>query len=381
MPRFRAEEVRPFGIAVMHSAGATAEEAALIVDHHIDAILTGEEDHGLPLGTQYIPDMREGAIKPGTPFTVEKETPTTLMVHGNFNFGHYVSHHVMQRLIAKAKTQNVAAASIRYQCHVGRLIDYTAMAAREGMIALMMCDGAWGPKFMAPHGGRDRRLGINPWSMCLPNDTGGVVGFDMTAAVSSGSKVLRARERGEPVPEGWLADKDGKPTTDPEAFFKGGSFLPVGGVVAHKGYALCFMIEAMADVLSGMEYREEPGRPWPIIDGCFMALFNVEAFRPLIDFKRDMAGFIEWVKSSRPADGSPGVFYPGERSNTTKQKRLKDGIDIPKFIWDRIMGFARDYGVSESLAPRALGPSPGDDIKAAAEGIPKTFVQSIQPKK
>ncbi|MFO1188648.1 MAG: Ldh family oxidoreductase [Alphaproteobacteria bacterium] len=252
MPRFRAEEVRPFGIAIMNAAGATVEEATLIVDHHIDAILTGEEDHGLPLGTQYIADMREGAIKTGVPFTIEKESPTTLMVHGNFNFGHYVSHHVMRRLIEKAKTQNVAAASIRYQCHVGRLIDYTAMAAREGMIALMMCDGAWGPKFMAPHGGRDRRLGINPWSMALPNDTGGVVGFDMTAAVSSGSKVLRARERGEKVPEGWLADKDGKPTTDPEDFFRGGSFLPVGGVVAHKGYALCFMIEAMADVLSGM---------------------------------------------------------------------------------------------------------------------------------
>lgn len=364
MPRFRAEDVRPLGIAVMQGAGATEEEAALVVDHHINSILMGEEDHGFPLGTQYIRDIEGGTIKPGAPMTIEKETPTTLLVNGNFNFGHYVSHHVMLRLIEKARTQNVAAGSIRYQCHVGRLIDYTAMAAEAGMVALMMCDGAWGPKFMAPHGGRERRLGINPWSIALPSDTGGVVGFDMTAAVSSGSKVSRARERGEPVPEGWIIDKDGRPTTDPNDFWNGGSFLPAGGVVAHKGYALCFMIEALADVLSGMEFREEPERPWPIIDGCFMALFNVEAFRPLIDFKRDLGGFIEWVKSSPPAEGSPGVFYPGERSTLTKARRQREGIDIPQFIWDRIVDYAKRYGVDD-LVPEPLGAGAADDVRAA----------------
>lgn len=382
MPMFRPQDVRPLGIAIMQAAGATREEAELIVDHHIAAILYGEGDHGYPLGTQYIEDIKAGTIKPGAPFTIEKETPTTLMVHGNFNFGHYVSHHVMTRLIAKAKTSMVAAASIKYQCHVGRLIDYTSMAAREGMVALMMCDGGWGPKFMAPVGGRDRRLGINPWSMALPNDTGGIVGFDMTAAVSSGSKVISARQRGEKIPEGWILDKDGKQTTDPNDFFKGGSFLPVGGVVPHKGYALCFMIEALADVLSGMEFREEPGRPWPIIDGCFMAVFNVEAFRPLIDFKRDLGQFLEWVKSSRPAEGSPGVFYPGERSSLNRKRAEKEGIDIPQFILERVLKHAKAYGVDEKLIPKALGPGKSDHIKAATDQGAKLMMQEssgVQP--
>src|SRR5882762_4179014 len=101
MPLFRPDDLRPIGNAVMQAAGAHEEEARLIVDHHIDALLYGEGDHGYPLGTQYIPDIKEGTIKPGSPFIIEKETPTTLMVHGNFNFGHYVSHHVMTKLIAK----------------------------------------------------------------------------------------------------------------------------------------------------------------------------------------------------------------------------------------------------------------------------------------
>ena len=361
MPRFRSEDLRPLGVAILEAAGATEEESGLIVDHHLDSILTGEEDHGFSLGTQYIPDIKQGTIKPGTPFTIEKETSTTLLVHGNFNFGHYVSHHVMKLLIAKAKTQNVAAASIKYQCHVGRLIDYTAMAANEGLVALMMCDGAWGPKFMAPYGGRERRLGINPWSIALPSDQGSTVGFDMTAAVSSGSKVFRARERGERIPEGWIIDKDGRSTTDPEDFQRGGSFLPAGGIVAHKGYALCFMIEALADVLSGMEFQEDRGRPWPIIDGCFMALFNVEAFRPLLDFKRDLGSFIAWVKSSAPAEGSRGVFYPGERSHLNRERQLREGADIPGYIWQRLLTYAKEYGV-EQFVPQPLGSGKADDL-------------------
>jgi uncharacterized oxidoreductase len=301
----------------------------------------------MELGTQYIPSIEAGILKPGTPITIERETATTLMVHGNFNFGHYVSHHVMQRLIAMAKAHHVAAASIKYQCHVGRLVDYTAMAAREGMVALMMTDGAWGPKFMAPWGGRERRLGVNPFSIALPSDTEGVVAFDMTAGTVSFMKIIRAREQGQPIPEGWLIDKDGRPTTDPNAFYEGGSVLPLGGVQGHKGYALSFMIEALADVLSGMEFREDPTRPWPIIDGCFMAVFNVEAFRPLVDFKRDLRWFIDYVKSSPPAEGSPGVFYPGERSHLNAVRASREGVHIPDDVWARILEYVTRYGLQD----------------------------------
>ena len=319
-----------------------------MVGHCLESLLSGEDNHGQELGTQYIPAIREGILQPGREITIERETPTTLMVDGNFNFGHYVSHHTMTRLIDKAKTQNVAAASIRYQCHVGRLIDYTTMAAREGMIALMMTDGAWGPKFVAPWGGTDRRLGVNPWSMAVPRN-GGWLGFDMTSGSVSMLKVFRAAEEGRSIPEGWIIDAHGHPTTDPNDWFKGGSALPVGGVLGHKGYVLTFMIELLADVLSGMEFRDDPARPWPVIDGSFMAVFNVEAFRPLADFTRDTDAMIDYVKSSALAEGSSGVFYPGERSQVTRQDRLETGVPIPERIWDDFSRYAHEYGVTDLL--------------------------------
>lgn len=353
MPRFAVESLRPLGEAILVAAGTTPEEASLVIDHACDALLSGETNHGMELGTQYIAAIQKGTLRPGTPFTVVRETPTTLMVDGGMNLGHYVSHHAMTRLIDKARSHHVAAASIRYQGHVGRLIDYTSMASRAGMVALMMCDGAWGPKFMAPYGGADRRLGVNPFSLTVPGPDGGVVGFDMTAGTVSMMKVFRAHAEGRGIPEGWIVDSRGRPTTDPGDFMAGGSTLPFGGVQAHKGYVITFMIEVLADVLSGMEFKEDLTRPWPIIDGCFMAVFDVEAFRPLVDFRRDLAAFIEYVKSSRLAEGSQGVFYPGERSAMSRQRRSVEGVVIPDDVWDTIAARAREFGVHQ-LVPQPV---------------------------
>jgi LDH2 family malate/lactate/ureidoglycolate dehydrogenase len=349
MPRFDIEELRPLGEGILTAAGATEQEARVTVDHCLYAHLTGEDNHGMEQVVWYTDWIAKGLLKPAQAITVERESETTLLVNGNLNFGHHVSDWTMQRLIEKADRFNVAAASIRYQTHVGRLIDYTAMAARQGMIALMMCDGAWGPKWVAPTGGRERRLGVNPWSIALPSDMGGTVGFDMTTGAVSGTKIWRAKAEGRPIPEGWIIDAAGNDTTDPNDLDRGGAMLPMGGPQAYKGYALNFMIEALGDILSSMEYREDPQRPYAVIDGAFMAVFKVEAFRPLVEWNRELRGFIEWVKSSEPAAGSDGVMYPGERSYRTTRERREQGVVIPDDVWERIAACAGRQGVAELI--------------------------------
>jgi uncharacterized oxidoreductase len=346
-----AKDLRRIGEAILEAAGATAEEASLILDHCIASHLTGEDNHGIEQVVWYSEWMRDGHLVSGVAPTVEKETDTTILVHGNFNTGHYVSHWTMQRLIEKARTSHVAAASIKYQMHVGRLIDYTRLAADAGMIGLMMCDSGWGPKYVAPVGGRERRLGANPWSMAVPSDLGGVVGFDMTSGSVSGTKITRAVAEGERIPEGWIVDSLGRPTTDPNDFAAGGAMLPMGGTHGlHKGYVLNFMIEALADVLSGMEFREDPTKPTATIDGCFMAVFDVEAFRPLVEWNRDLRGLVEYVKSSAPAEGAPGIFYPGERSHLSSLERADRAIAIPDDVWAKVTAAAAGFGVSDLVS-------------------------------
>ena len=50
------------------------------------------------------------------------------------------------------------------------------------------------------------------------------------------------------LPEGYLIDCDGNPTTDPEDYFNGGAILPAG---EHKGYGLGLLGEIVADAFAG----------------------------------------------------------------------------------------------------------------------------------
>src|SRR5262249_16338302 len=75
-------------------------------------------------------------------------------------------------------------------------------------------------------------------------------------------------------------------TTEPKDYRKGGAPLPLGGTEGYKGSGLAAMVEVLCGLLTGLGFGVEPtGRH---NDGCFMAVFNVAAFRPLEDFKKEV---------------------------------------------------------------------------------------------
>jgi len=125
------------------------------------------------------------------------------------------------------------------------------------------------------------------------------------AAVAAG-KVALAAARGEEIPAGWIVDQDGRQTTDPTRLRKGGALLPLGGTEGYKGSGLAAMVEVLCGLLTGLGFGVEPtGRH---NDGCFMAVFNVAAFRPLTDFKKEVAEFARYLKATPPSAGSTGVL-------------------------------------------------------------------------
>ena len=74
----------------------------------------------------------------------------------------------MRYTIEKAKNQNVAAATVFRQSHIGRLASYPLLAAAEGMIAMITADSGRSAKAVAPFGGAKARLGTNPISLRHP---------------------------------------------------------------------------------------------------------------------------------------------------------------------------------------------------------------------
>ncbi len=78
-------------------------------------------------------------------------------------------------------------------------------------------------------------------------------------------------------------------------------------------------------------------------------LFNVAAFRPLEDFKKEVADFARYLKSTPPSEGSKGVFYPGEIEYIREQERRRDGIEVEDATWDKLKALATDYKLAAEL--------------------------------
>ncbi len=347
MPVFTPEYLHKVTYNIYRAKGVPENEAEIVATHQVKANLVGHDSHGVIHILEYCERIDKGHIVPGAPFVVERETPTTAVINGNWGFGFVVTEKAMRMAIDKAKTQGIAAITVHFQSHIGRLGDYPTMAAREGMIGLITADSGAGPKAVVPFGGKARRLGTNPICIGVPSDMEGQVLLDMATSAVAAGKISLARNRGEQVPAGWIVDKDGNPTTDPRDYAAGGAILPVGADQGHKGYGLSFMVEMFSGLLTGLGFGIDPQARHN--DGVFISVYQVENFRPLADFKREMKEFAEFVKTSPPAEGFTEVLYPGEIEYKTELKRREEGIDVEEETWNQITDLMRELKVLDAV--------------------------------
>jgi uncharacterized oxidoreductase len=347
MPRVRAERLTEIGTALLRAAGASQEEAEAVAAGCVKANLAGHDSHGIIAIPTYIDRIKAGHIVPGAPFTIVQESPATTVIDGHWGFGFHVNAKAMRLTIEKAKTTNVAACTVFRQSHVGRLGAYPLMAAEAGMIGIATADSGRSPKLVAPFGGREARLGTNPIAIAVPSDLEGPFCLDMATSAVAAGKVMLYAARGEEIPRGWVVAGDGKLTTDPTLLRKGGALLPLGGTEGYKGSGLAAMVEVLCGLLTGLGFGVEPtGRH---NDGCFMAVFNVAAFRPLAEFKKEVAEFARYLKATPPSEGSSGVLYPGEIEHLREQERSKSGIDVEDATWSKLAALAAEYGLASAL--------------------------------
>ena len=347
MPIMSAEKLVEIAESLLIAAGASEEESKVIARYNIGANLVGHDSHGIILIPTYIDRIKAGHIVPQAPWVITKETPTTTVIDGNWGFGYAVTDRAMRYTIEKAKTQNVAAATVFRQSHIGRLASYPLVAAGEGMIAMITADSGRSPKHVAPYGGAKARLGTNPICFAVPSNLEGPLVFDMATSAAAAGKINVATARGDQVPTGWLIDAEGKPSTDPRVLRSGGALLPLGGTEGYKGTGLAAIVEILSGLLTGLGFGIEPtGRH---NDGCFIAVFNVAAFRELGVFKQEVTEFAEYLKATPPAQGFSEVFYPGEIEFRKEKDRRANGVPIEDSTWNKLRDLAEGYGLTGRL--------------------------------
>ena len=123
--------------------------------------------------------------------------------------------------------------------------------------------------------------------------------------------------------------------------------LPLGGAEGYKGTGLAAIVEILSGLLTGLGFGVEPsGRH---NDGCFMAVFNVQAFRDLATFKQEVTDFAHYLKDTPLAQGSTEIYYPGEVEFRKEQDRRKNGVPIEDATWNKLKELATGYGFADTL--------------------------------
>ncbi len=197
-------------------------------------------------------------------------------------------------------------------------------------------------------GGRTAFLGTSPFAMAAPGHTPLVL--DMATAVAARGKIRRAAQRGEPIPEGWALDEQGRPTTDAEAGYRG-IVLPFAGP---KGSGLSLMMEAFAGVMSGSAFGGEVKNQYndfetPQNVGHFFLALKPDLFAPGEAYDERMDALVGRAKATPLAQGYDEILMPGEPEERTAEKRRRDGVAIPEADIAMLIEEARAAGVASPL--------------------------------
>ncbi len=151
-----------------------------------------------------------------------------------------------------------------------------------------------------------------------------------TSVVAEGKPAV-ARDREEAVPEGLVLDAEGRASTDPGDFYRGGVLLPFGG---HKGYGLSVLIEIVAGLLTGTGIGSMPGYTGDF--GTVLVAFAIDAFQPVDEFRARTEEFCRALDDTPPAQGHREVLVPGEPEERTRAERERDGVPIPDTTWQEL---------------------------------------------
>ncbi|HTP97690.1 MAG TPA: Ldh family oxidoreductase [Casimicrobiaceae bacterium] len=348
MPTVPAARLFDLVAAVMEAGGCHAEEARTVARRLVDANLVGHESHGVLRVSKYLEWVREGWLKPNTPPTLVFDSDTIAIVDGNLGFGQVIGEFATKLGIRKAAQKGIAMIGLRNCGHLGRLGDWAEMAAEAGQASLHFLNTS-GAARVAPYGGSDRRLSTNPLAIGVPVANGDPAILDITTSTVAEGKLMVALNKGEQVPEGWVVDKHGQPTTDPARFFAGGALLTIG---AHKGSGLSIVTDLLAGAMTTGKSSDPDDK---VIRNNMLSIFIAPAvYDGAQTVLAEARRLVEYVKASPPADPSRPVLGPGDAERRTRAERLLHGVPLDDKTMADLLAAADFVGVGEEQVQAML---------------------------
>ncbi len=311
------QEARRLSMAALTGAGIDSREAEIIADVLLEAEMRGRSTHGL-IRLSGIVSRAKGQADAN--IQVVREDGRHALVDAGGKFGYIAAYYAMELAIEKTAKHGLALVGVKNSGHSGMLGYYARMALKRDFIGIAICNTS---PMVAAFGGIDAVFGTNPIAVAIPSDNVPLVLDMSTSSVTFGDLLVAIRE-GRKLPEGGALNSAGEPTTDPEEA-RNGVLLPFGG---HKGFGLGLVVQILAGALVDAETLKT--------GGILLMTVDPAIFLPLDEFKRRVASYTDFVKSSRKADGIEDILIPGERGEQKKQECLKNGIPLSKNLLEQV---------------------------------------------
>jgi (2R)-3-sulfolactate dehydrogenase (NADP+) len=316
-------EARALAAKALEAAGVARGNAACVAHALAAAEADGIASHGLSRVPFYADQAASGKVDGNADPLVEVVAAAAVAADARDGFAYPAIRAGLDRAYALVVSTGVVALTVANSHHCGANGYHVEQAAERGLVALMFANT---PAGIAPWGGHLGTFGTNPIAFACPREECPPLVIDLSLAKVARGKVMLARQRGEPIPEGWAIDADGRPTTDPEAALAG-TMLPIGDA---KGAALALVVEILSAALAGSQFGFEASSfftadgPPPRV-GQSLVLLQPETFAG--------DGFIARVEALLAhIEGQPGTRLPGQRRLDNRARAAATGVEIPEAL-------------------------------------------------
>ena len=330
--RVAYEEMAREFARVLEKKGFAAQDAADAADIFAQNSLAGVYSHGLNRFPRIVRYLDKGEIDPRARATCELRSGVLERWDGHRGFGPLNARRAMERACVLAKENGVGLVALGNNNHWLRGGTYGWLAADRGFIGI--CWSNTMPN-MPAWGGKDRRIGNNPFVLAVPRSNGEHVVLDCAVSQFSYGKIEDCRLRGVqlPVPGGY--DTKGELTRDPAEIEKTWRVLPMG---YWKGSGISIALDLIATVLTNGNsvqqigtFGDEVGLTQIMIAIDPAKANGVELTDGIVD------RIVADIQSSEPAVEGGKVLYPGEPESLAIQDNLANGIPVIEEKWEQVL--------------------------------------------
>jgi L-2-hydroxycarboxylate dehydrogenase (NAD+) len=326
-PPVEIARLEAFISSALVSVGIPTDDAAQVAKLMAESDAYGGDAHGVFRLQQYVSQIENGAINARPKIRIINERAGTALLDGDKGLGHLVMKRAAELAIEKARLTGVGWVGTQHSNHAGPAHLYARMAMQQDMIGLYFCVG--NANLLPPWGGTEVLLSTNPIAIAVPGLRHPSIVLDMATTNTALGKIRLKAQRNEPIPEGWMIDRQGRPLTDPKRASEG-FLVPVGGP---KGYGLALMFGLLAGALNGAAFGRDvvnytKDAKTPSNTGQAIVALDIAAFSDVQVFKEKVDDVWEMMKSSPTLPGFDEVRLPGERSGRLYEERIAQGVPL-----------------------------------------------------